>query len=103
MSFSNLSTSLNVSEASNPKTCMPFLSPDSNPYHYSNRATKINDFLSGEREDQDDDKFQLASFKDQQGEQLSVSQRERGGERCGDALIKKEGDSRVGQTVLQYN
>lgn len=35
---------------------MPFLSLDSNPYHYSNRATKINDFLSGEREDQDDDK-----------------------------------------------
>lgn len=62
---------------------MPFLSPDNNPYHYSNRATKINDFLSGEREDQDDDKFQLASFKDQQGEQLSVSQRERGGERYG--------------------
>lgn len=60
---------------------MPFLSPDNNPYHYSNRATKINDFLSGEREDQDDDKFQLASFKDQQGEQLSVSQREREGVR----------------------
>lgn len=83
---------------------MPFPSPDNNPYHYSNSATKINDFLSGEREDQDDDKFQLASFKDQQGEQLSVSQRERGGERYGgkdgDALIKKEGDSRVGQTVL---
>jgi len=28
---------------------MPFPSPDNNPYHYSNRATKINDFLSGER------------------------------------------------------
>jgi len=47
----------------------------------------------------------LASFKDQQGEQLSVSQRESGGERYGgkdrDALMKKkEGDSRVGQTFL---